>query len=255
MNALVCLHGFTGDPGVWDSVLELLPSEIEALCPPIAGHEPGVPLSGTFEQEVERLAADLPRDRGPFHLAGYSLGGRLALGLLARHRRLFARATLIGVHPGLGGEAERRRRAAADDELARGLERDGVERFVDRWQGLPLFRTQLALPPGVLEAQRFRRLGHRPEGLAHALRALSLGRMPDYRCDLPAIELPVHLMAGERDGKFRRLAEATASALPRGTVEIVPACGHNLVLEAPRAVASAIERAFGGGGPSGAPAR
>ncbi len=240
MKRLVCLHGFTGAPGAWDAVIAALPPDVEAICPPIAGHHPDVPLAGdSFEHEVDRLAASLPSGPGPFYLAGYSLGGRLALGLLVRHRRLFASATLIGVHSGLSDEGERRERAAADDALASRLERDGVERFVDHWQSLPLFETQRALPPGVFEAQRRRRLGHRPEGLAYALRVLSLGRMPDYRGEMPGLDLPIHLMAGERDDKFRHLAEVMASALPRATVEIVPAAGHNLILEAPYAVAAA----------------
>ncbi len=236
MRPLVCLHGFTGSPAAWDAVLAALPEDARALCPAIAGHHPDLPLAARrFEHEVDRLAALMPQSGG-LHLAGYSLGGRLALGLLVRHRQLFASATLIGAHPGLGGAAERRDRAAADDALARRLEREGTRAFVDRWQDLPLFATQSALPPEVLEAQRRRRLRHRPEGLAHALRVLSLGRMPDFRRHLPALDLPICLMAGEQDEKFRRLVEEMASALPRATIQVVPAAGHNLLLEVPRAV-------------------
>ncbi len=243
MKRLVCLHGFTGAPEAWDAVLAALPEDVHAVCPPVVGHDRDLPQAGdSFEHEVDRLAAALARLGGPFHLAGYSLGGRLALGLLARHRQLFASATLIGTHPGLGTESERRERAAADDDLASMLERGGIERFVDRWQSLPLFRTQRSLSPEILEVQRARRLRHRPEGLAHALRVLSLGRMPDYRGELPGLDLPVHLMAGERDDKFRRLAEVMGAAMPRATLEVVAGAGHNLILEAPAAVASAICR-------------
>ncbi len=244
MTRLVCLHGFTGAPDAWDAVVEFLPSGIEAVCPTIVGHDPSLPLVGAFGDEVDRLAAALPRADGPLHLAGYSLGGRLALGLLVRHRELFASATLIGVHPGHSDEAERRQRAAADDELAASLERDGVERFVDHWQGLSLFASQRDLPADVLETQRRRRLRHRAEGLAYALRYLSLGRMPDWRRELPGLDLPVHLMAGELDAKFRRLAESMAQILPVGSVEVVDGAGHNLTLEAPRAVARAITGAL-----------
>ena len=242
MKLLVCLHGFTGAPESWDAVLAHLPPDVEAICPPIVGHDPGVPLtSGSFEDEVDRLAGVLPLSGGLLHLAGYSLGGRLALGLLVRHRQLFASAVLIGVHPGLGCERERRERAAADEALARRLEREGVERFVDYWQSLPLFASQRAfLASGMLDMQRTLRLRHRPEGLSHALRVLSLGRMPDYRRGLPALDLPVRLMAGERDGKFRRLAGEMAVALPRAELEVVSGAGHNLILEAPRTVAAAI---------------
>ncbi len=241
MKRLICLHGFTGAPESWDAVLERLPAEVEAICPPIVGHHPDIPLTGgSFEDEVDRLAGTLPRSGGPYHLAGYSLGGRLALGLLVRHRQLFSSATLVGVHPGLGRHSERSERAAADDALARRLEQGGVEAFVDRWQSLPLFASQRALPPEILETQRRTRLRHSTAGLAHALRVLSLGRMSDYRRELPVVGLPVRLMAGACDRKFRRLAETMASSLPRAEVEIVPAAGHNLMLEAPEAVAAAL---------------
>ncbi len=69
--------------------------------------------------------------------------------------------------------------------------------------------------------------------------------MPDYGAELGRIDLPVHLMVGEIDRKFRRLAKSMAASLPRAEVEIVPAAGHNLILEAPGVVASAIERQVG----------
>ncbi len=247
MKRLICLHGFTGAPESWDAVLERLPAAVEAICPPIVGHHPDIPLTGgSFEDEVDRLAGTLPRSGGPYHLAGYSLGGRLALGPLVRHTELFSSATLVGVHPGLGRHSERSERAATDEALARRLEQGGVESFVDHWQRLPLFDSQHALPPEILAQQRRQRLGHRSAGLAHALRALSLGRMPDYRNALARLGLPIHLMVGERDDKFCRLAETMAPSL-RAEVEIVPAAGHNLVLEAPDAVAAAIQRGVAAG--------
>lgn len=221
----------------------LLADEVHVICPAIVGHDRDLPLTGRgFEDEVDRLAAALPSGR--CHLAGYSLGARLALGLLVHHRRRFASATLIGVHPGLATEHERRERRAADEKLALMLEEEGIERFVEHWQGLPLFATQRALPREVLEGQRRRRLTHRAAGLAYALRILGLGRMPDYCRELPQLDLPIHLMAGGRDDKFRRLAEEMAAALPQDAVEIMPGAGHNLVLEAPGTVAEAILRSM-----------
>lgn len=250
-RGLVGLHGFTGDPGAWDNVIAALPRDIETTCPAIVGHDPEIPLIGrSFEDEVDRLAAALPRSRGPWHLAGYSLGGRLALGLLVRHRELFSSATLIGVHPGLATDRERRERVVVDEELARRIEEEGVERFVDHWQSLPLFESQRSLPAAALETQRTRRLAHDAEGLAFALRRLSTGRMPDYVSELPGLDLPIHLMAGASDSKFCHLAEAMASVLPRATVEIVPAVGHNLILEAPAAVAVGMSNRQGNRSPA-----
>lgn len=238
------LHGFTGGPGCWDLVLAELPRDVRSRRPFLLGHGPspaGADVE-TFSGEVDRLAAWLGARGERFHLAGYSMGGRLALGLLVRHRHLFSAATLIGVSPGLPGAEARRQRAEIDEARARGLESEGLARFVDDWETLPLFASQAALPAGVRRQQRERRLGHRAEGLARALRILSPASMPDFRPELAALDLPIHLLAGALDHKFCRLAREMWVSLPRAEVEIVPGVGHNVLLEAPRSVARALRR-------------
>lgn len=245
MKELVCLHGFTGSSAAWDRVIERLDPAIVVHRPALYGHDPAgspEPLRD-FGGEVDRLAGWIGEHcQSPVHLAGYSMGGRLGFGLLARHRPLFASATLVGARLGLEDAAERRRRIADDQALADRIERQGVESFVDHWQGLALFASQQRLPPEVLASQRRQRLRHRPEGLAGALRALGLGRMPDYRPELATCTVPVHGLAGGQDEKFCRLAHALAESLRCVTAEIVPGAGHNLTLEAPRAVSAAIAR-------------
>lgn len=239
---VVCLYGFSGAPESWDDVVAEVAADVDR--PHVVGHDPGDAIdSRTFEDEVDRLARRY-RERGwsGLHLAGYSQGGRLALGLLVRHRELFAAATLIGVSPGLESEAARRARRAADEELARRLEDEGLEGFLEHWEALPLFASQRRLPAARLAAQRALRRRHRPEALARALRVLGLGKMPSYWPELPRIDVPVQLLAGALDAKFADLARRMAALLPRATVEIVPEAGHNLPLEVPRRVAEAIRR-------------
>ncbi len=240
MPSVVLLHGFTGCPASWDPVAALLPPDLEVLRPSLRGHDPQiVDGDGTFDDEVDRLAGLVRRLTPPVHLAGYSMGARLALGLLVRHQELFAAATLIGVHPGLE-PAERTRRAASDEALARRIEARRIADFVDRWQQLPLFASQDRLPAAIRERQRVQRLRHRPAGLALALRTLGPGSMPDYRPQLAELDLPIRLLAGASDDKFCHVARAMARSLPQGSVEIVPGAGHNLILEAPHAVTAAI---------------
>jgi pimeloyl-ACP methyl ester carboxylesterase len=52
--------------------------------------------------------------------------------------------------------------------------------------------------------------------------------------------MPVALVVGERDQKFRAIATEMAAGLPRATVVVVPGAGHAVHLEAPAAVAGAI---------------
>ncbi|MCG8459963.1 MAG: alpha/beta fold hydrolase, partial [Holophagales bacterium] len=133
--------------------------------------------------------------------------------------------------------------SAADDALAEELGVHGLEAFVDRWQALPLFASQSRLPEEVLRIQRQLRLGHDPEALSRVLRATSPGRMPDYGPALGELPIPVHLIAGDLDTAYRERARAVAGRLARGRLTVLADCGHNPLLEAPEALACALEEA------------
>lgn len=240
-----CLHGFTGSPASWDAVRDTVRDKVlghSLFCPELLGHGASRSTSASFEDEVDALA-DLVRQSGPPVLAaGYSQGGRLALGLLIRHPDLCQAGLLIGASPGLRTEAERAARREADERLAQRLENDGLEVFLETWRSLPLFASQQRLPAARLRRQEAIRSAHQPTELARALRILGLGAMPNYWDALTKVEHPVRLMVGGEDTKFLALAEQMASLLPCPTVEIVDGAGHNLLLEAPERVAAAISR-------------
>lgn len=226
----VLLHGFTGAPCSWDAVRERLSGP--AVAPALPGHG-GAHVAG-WEEAVDRIAA---RAAGA-HLVGYSLGARLALGVLVRHPGLVRRATLIGVNPGVDDRAARVR---WEDALADRLEADGLGAFVAHWEQLPMWASQARLPEATRAAQRRVRMGHDPGGLAHSLRALGLGRMPDLRPALPTLDTPVALVVGGEDDRFRAVAEQMAAVMPTARVHVVAGVGHNVVLEAPEALARLLD--------------
>lgn len=242
---LVLLHGFTGSPRSWSAVARRLERDGAGpvLAPALLGHDgtTGPADAARFEDELDRLADRISGELdAPAHLAGYSMGGRLALGLLIRHPRLFRSATLIGASPGLASPVEREARAERDEEWARLLEEEGLDTFVASWEALPLFASQARLPAAERHRQREIRRSHDPRGLARSLRTVGLARMPDYRPRLPDVAAPVRLVAGERDEKFRGLAADMAARLPRGSVTVVPDVGHNVVLEAPAEISGLL---------------
>lgn len=237
---LALLHGFTGSPVSFAPVLDAL-GPVDAFLPRLVGHgDPADAAVGSFDAEVDRLAELLSARASRWALAGYSLGGRLALGLLVRHEALFGRAVLIGAQPGLAAAADRRDRATADEAWCQLLETEGISAFADAWQRQPLFATQADLPGPRLEAQRRERIGHDPRGLARSLRVTGLSVMPDLMPQLRGVQAPTTWMAGERDVKFRGVAERMAAALPGARAEIVPGAGHNLPLERPGEVARVL---------------
>lgn len=236
------LHGFTGSPKSWQRVVEqadLGPT----LIPSLTGHgrDWRARTLTSFEGEVKRLATLALSAERPRLLCGYSMGARVALGLLAHKPSLFDAAILIGVHPGLSDETARSKRREIDARRARLLREKGLATFVAEWEELPLFATQRGLSPEVLAEQRDRRLTHDAEGLARSLEVLGLAAMPDYGPVLTSLEIPITIMAGSLDAKFSRIAKVLARGNTGIEVALVNGVGHNVLLEAPDAVASALK--------------
>jgi 2-succinyl-6-hydroxy-2,4-cyclohexadiene-1-carboxylate synthase len=231
------LHGFTGSAESWNDVLVRLPTRA-ARCPPLLGHGAAADGVETFDDEVARLAEEL--GGAPVHLAGYSLGARLALGIAVRHPERVARLTLIGVHPGLTSEEERVERRRADARWIGMLETCGIAAFVDAWCAQPLFASERNLPDAVRRRRNDERLRHDPRELARSLRVTGLAEMPDFRPHLAGVRVPVVLLTGALDPKFTALAEELSHVLPRARHTIVSGAGHALLLERPDLVATEL---------------
>jgi 2-succinyl-6-hydroxy-2,4-cyclohexadiene-1-carboxylate synthase len=222
----VLLHGFAGSS---QALLRFFPG---AAAPELPGHGLA-PDATTWEAALGDLAASL---HGPSVLFGYSMGARLALALALRHPQRVERLVLESGTPGIEDAAARARRKAEDDALAGFIEREGMERFVERWEEHPTLASLKPFAPQL----RPERLAHRPQGLASALRHLGTGAQPSYWEELRGLELPVLLVAGEQDEKFAAIARRMRERLPRAALRLVPDCGHAPHLERPAAFAEAL---------------
>jgi 2-succinyl-6-hydroxy-2,4-cyclohexadiene-1-carboxylate synthase len=238
------IHGFTGSPRSWDEVVARAGLHQEPLLPTLLGHgsrwQHAKPRA--FEDEVSRLASLASGLERPRLVCGYSMGARIALGMLASQSDLWDGAVLIGAHPGLADEAARAERRNVDSARMDLLKNEGLEAFVDAWEALPLFDTQQRISREVLAKQRELRLRHDADGLARALEVLGLAEMPDYGPALSSIPVPITLMAGACDSRFSSIALTLAEASVHIDAVLVEGVGHNVVLEAPAAVAAALSR-------------
>jgi 2-succinyl-6-hydroxy-2,4-cyclohexadiene-1-carboxylate synthase len=234
LNA-VLLHGFTQTGRSWAPVRAEIGERYRCFAPDLPGHgdmawrRPATP--GAF---VAYLRA-LPEAR--FVLCGYSMGGRLALRFALEHPERVERLVLVSCGAGIADAAERAARLAEDLALADRIEATPLEAFVDEWAAQPLLA---GLPRGIAEAAREDRLRNEPAGLAAALRGLGQGACEPMWDRLGELAMPVRLVAGERDAKYRAIAEATASRVPHAQVICVADAGHAVNLENAEAVAAAI---------------
>lgn len=232
---LILLHGFTSTGAGWDEVVARLPQRYRALAPDLRGHGAA---SQRRPVSLEAVIGDLAAlCAGSFELAGYSMGGRLALHVAVAMAERVTRLHLIGASPGIADDAERAARREADDRLADEVDTMTIEDFAHRWARTPVLGGQPAAVQAAANAQRLRST---PGGLAAALRGLGTGVLPSLWDRLDELTMPVTLVVGERDAKFRATAGRMLAALPDARLRVVKGAGHAVHLERPGAVAEII---------------
>ena len=218
------LHGFAGTPKAFARFFA------DAEAPDLPGHGRARDAI-SWEDALARLELD-----GPVALFGYSMGARLALAFALRHPAAVTQLILESGTAGIEDAEERARRKTDDDALADFIEREGLEKFVDRWERHP---TLASLRPFAAKL-RPERLAHRPGGLASALRHLGAGAQPSYWGELGGLRVPVRLICGARDEKFCALSRRMLDMLPRAELISIPDCGHAPHVERPQAFVEAL---------------
>ncbi len=232
-SPVVLVHGFTQTLRAWDAVARDLSVYRTVVRVDLPGHGD----SGDVRvRDVEEAAAMLGDACGEATYVGYSLGGRVCLRLALDRPDLVRALALVSTSPGIENANERASRAQIDEALAASIERDGVEAFLDRWLAQPMFA-------GVPDDARHDRLRNTASGLAHALRALGQGVTPPMWDRLDRLAMPVALIVGERDEKYREIARRMRALLQsRPRLGVVPNAGHAVHVEEPALTAGAIER-------------
>jgi 2-succinyl-6-hydroxy-2,4-cyclohexadiene-1-carboxylate synthase len=234
-QSVVLLHGFTHTGASWEPVKAALGERYRALAPDLRGHgTAGARAPVSLGEVISDLGAIAPEH---FTLGGYSMGGRIALHAALALPTRVSRLVLVGASPGIADPDERKARKTEDERLAREIEETTIQAFAERWAGNPVLAGQ---PAAVVQATSADRLRNTPAGLAAALRNLGTGALPSLWGRLGELEMPVALVVGERDEKFRAIAGEMVAHIARVEVIVVPSAGHAVHLEAPQAVAEVL---------------
>ncbi len=228
----VLVHGFTQTARSWDAVVDALGQTGEIARVELPGHG----AARDHRLGFEETAAYLGETGGPATYVGYSMGGRLCLRLALDRPDLVEQLVLVGASPGIADPEDRDARRRADAMLASDLDAGDTGEFLTRWLAQPMFERTTPRP----EELAARRANSR-EGLAYALRRLGTGAQEPLWDRLAELAMPVLLVAGEHDAKFRAIAARMAQAIGAGArIAVVPGAGHAVPIDRPELLADLV---------------
>lgn len=229
---LVALHGFPLHRGMWtNQVAPWTAAGHRLILPDLPGHGESAASKGPATMELcsDRVLGLLDRLKiQKVVLAGFSLGGYVALDFTRRHPERVMGLVLVDT------------RAEADTEEARKKRFDTAAAV--RSRGMAVLEEAM-VPKFFTEATRRQRpalvkdvvgMIHKmtPEAAAHALEGMAA--RPDQRSLLPTILVPTLIVVGEKDELTPPAAsEAMAHSIPGARLERIEDAAHLTPMEAP----------------------
>lgn len=222
-RSAVFIHGFMGVPSDYCYRPLLDDCIVQPII--IPGHS-GVPCAPSISWDTisSGLLSQIKLEP-PFHLYGYSMGGRVAMKLAYDYPEYISSLTLESSHPGLKDERDRLSRRCHDEEIAHKLTTSPFDEFLDQWYEVPMWGP-ISKWHGYKDMLADRLRSHDPSQLARALLALSLSSQPFFNSFLASVSFPVTLITGEKDVKFTALSKALASECPSITHTIIQNAYH-----------------------------
>lgn len=226
---LMLIPGMTNTPRVWDRVRAHLRAEVEVRVTDVRGPA-DIPAMATAAWQV---LADLPPER-PLAIAGFSMGGYVALQMLAQAPRPVQALALVcsSARPDNPAFAPMRERAIA------AAQRDW-ERYVTS------VASALASPAtqadaALMEAIRADLRDAGVEATVAQQRAVTL--RADHRPRLACLQLRALVIAGALDPLIPPAhSKEAAEAIPGASWYEIAGVGHLLPWERPQALAAAMD--------------
>ena len=223
---VVFVHGFTQTRETWINTSSVLQDQFEVVAIDAPNHGDSCDISLNLESGA-RAIGDLG---GNATYVGYSLGGRFCLTLALSEPQKVSRLVLISTTAGIEDRESRIDRITSDEDLAKRIEQIGVVKFVDEWLDQSLF-SGLTIETN----QRLIRLNNTATGLSSSLRLCGAGRQQPTWSRLNELAMPVLVIAGANDEKYRRIAERMVSEIGENArLAIVAESGHTPHLEQPK---------------------
>lgn len=221
----VCLHGLVDRLEIWDRLAPGLAQRGSVVRVDQRGHGDSGAPTGPYTRED--LAADVigtldARGIERAILVGHSMGGIVSMATALLHPDRIAGLVLLGTA------------SHCNERTALWYERIAVAGEADGQSGLAR---------AIYGKDSKKRVWGDAQGIAHVTRTLKSLHTDPLTPKLATISCPVLLVVGEKDPMGSRASELIADALPHGaaTLEIIPACGHWIHVEAADRVLAALD--------------
>ncbi|OIP68813.1 MAG: 2-succinyl-6-hydroxy-2,4-cyclohexadiene-1-carboxylate synthase [Oscillatoriales cyanobacterium CG2_30_40_61] len=234
---ILFLHGFLGNSHDFNTRISPLFPQFCCLTIDLPGHGKTQVLGEDSCYKMPETAAALIEVLNRLHISqcylmGYSMGGRLGLYLTLNFPQYFKKVILESTSPGLKTELERVQRLISDTQKAEQLETLEFPIFLEQWYHQPLFKTLTNHPQFQQIFEH--RLNNNPLELSKSLRYLGTGNQPSLWEKLSENQIPLLLLVGELDHKFKQINQEMNQLCPVSQLQIIPNCGHNILIENPQ---------------------
>lgn len=218
---LVLLHGFLGSSLDWMPFTEALGKRCHCFAFDLPGHGNSAKLqvetSPAFDEVIDQLLEQIPA--GPFHLFGYSLGGRIAMHLAHRSPERILSFTLESANRGILSDEGKRVRLRDDQQWQQLMTQQGMKAFLNQWYRQPVFAQMSEEKRQIMIAQR---INNDPAALSSMFLATSMGHQQDQA----QLAVPTLLMTGDLDVKYTEMAQRWPSDKLNHVV--IEHAGHNI---------------------------
>jgi pimeloyl-ACP methyl ester carboxylesterase len=231
--AVVLLHGFPLSRVMWQEQLSGIGSAYRVIAPDLRGHGESPAPEGVYT--MDEMADDVVELIDFLHiserivLGGLSMGGYVALSLVARYPQRVRALMLMDTRAGADtAEAAKNREVSARAVL----DADRATPVVDAMLPKLFCKQTLEERPERVEPLRTAMMQTSARGIAGALRGMAA--RPDRTGDLASIAVPTLVMVGQDDVITPPAeAKALADAIPQARLEVIPKAGHLAPYENP----------------------
>lgn len=240
---VLLLHGFLGSLNDWHHVISLLNQDVDFLAIDLPGHGKSryIGLDYGFDQTSAAIIKILEKqDIVSCPILGYSMGGRIALYTAFKFPQRFSVLFLESCSAGPQNSQEQQNRLEFERALSQKLASLSMPAFINDWYSAALFDS-LRHHPRFNELVEARRRND-PASLSRVVHNLGSGHMPSLWHAMQHLPMPIHVIYGEQDDKYKPIAAQMVRQVKNGSLYEISNSGHNTHFENPEEFCNVIKK-------------